>query len=153
MVLLNPDRGDQHDRSGGKRQAAILALAQSEPIANSPRARAGVELVAAEHAAQYRDLKQSRAILERIVALPFSALAAEDPVRRAAAIRLASLQAAAGAREAAATFASSGIAPNQCALLDQSPLVKCGLTATTITRANLFKWARASKGGRSPSSM
>ncbi len=114
----------REDPLNRKRVSAILAFAKLGPIASSARARAAIELAASEVASSGRDLPTARSLLAGVIALPVAALGADDPIRRAAAIRLASAQAAAGAKDAAAaTFASSGIAPNPCALLDQSPVV------------------------------
>lgn len=113
-----------NDRFNRKQVNAIIVLARSQRIAPDPKARAAIELVASDVAYGGRDLPTAQSLLEGVIALPLTALHVDDPIRPAAAIRLASLQAATGAREAAAaTFASSGIAPNQCALLDQSPVV------------------------------
>ncbi len=108
-----------------RRMAAGVRVRASDPaFADEPRARAWLLLIAAQHTADGDGLVEANAMLGDVLAMSVAGLAVDDPIRRAAAIRRASLQAALGQRDAAvATFAQSGVDPSQCALLDQTPIV------------------------------
>lgn len=101
------------------RAAALRALADADRF-NDARARAYVAVEAADAAGAARKPAEAAELLARVAGT--GGLAVDDPIRQAAAIRLASAQAALGDRAAAErTFATTGIAAEQCALLDAAP--------------------------------
>ena len=101
----------------------VAPLLGDPAIPAGSRARAGVLLVGAERSSYRRTDPRAIALLGEALATPPSALPEGDPIRQAAAIRLASLQAAAGDRASAeTTYRTGGLAPDQCALLDAEPV-------------------------------
>ena len=104
-------------------RARLTALRDAVPIAAAPRARAYVQIALAESSSRARAFDDARAGLRAVLATPEGQLATDDPLRRTAAMRLASLEAADGRRdEAVRLFAASGLDPSQCALIDQAPV-------------------------------
>lgn len=99
---------------------ALRELASEPRVAASPRAAAYVGLRLAQLLSAVRDRGEARLALSAI--LSRSGLTDSDPIRQAAAIRLASMEAAAGRiADAEALFRKSGLDPSQCSLLDQEP--------------------------------
>lgn len=108
-------------RNGGPRR--LLNPLLSDPAyAADPRARAALRVLVAD--AEKKEA--ARTLLAQV--RDDEALAANDPFRVGALVRLASLEHAAGDPAAArAAFASSGLAANQCAIVDKPPkLVRAG---------------------------
>lgn len=96
---------------------AVMPLASTPAYANDPKARSAILLLVAEKT----DSRSGRATLLQQVA-DDKRLATNDPLRVGALIRLASLQQQAGETATArATFERSGLAANQCAILDAPP--------------------------------
>ncbi len=96
---------------------AVMPLASTPVYANDPKARSAILLLVAEKT----DSRSARATLLQQVA-DDKRLATNDPLRVGALIRLASLQQQAGETATArATFEQSGLAANQCAILDAPP--------------------------------
>ncbi len=96
---------------------AMTPLLSVPAYANDPKARSAIVLLIAERTAS----RSRRATLLQQVA-DDKGLAANDPLRVGALIRLASLQQQAGETATArATFERSGLAANQCAILDAPP--------------------------------
>ncbi len=96
---------------------AMTPLLSVPAYANDPKARSAIVLLIAERT----DSRGRRADLLQQVA-DDKGLAANDPLRVGALIRLASLQQQAGETATArATFERSGLAANQCAILDAPP--------------------------------
>ena len=121
-ILTASDGADTSYFARKRRLTALRALADDPAIARDPHARAVTVLMQIDYGRSGPDAIQA---LRDIVALPPSALPADDQVRQAAAIRLASALAGAGAQtEAETAFKASGLAPDQCALLDAEPKMK-----------------------------
>ncbi|MGA1797501.1 hypothetical protein VH567_01810 [Sphingomonas sp. 4RDLI-65] len=103
----------------------ILTPMTVEPVyANDPQARAAIRLMMVDGTVA-RSLKSARndaaVVVLRQVA-DDKALKPNDPLRVGALIRIASIQEREGQIEAArATFASSGLTANQCAIMDAPP--------------------------------
>ncbi|MGU3390992.1 hypothetical protein [Sphingomonas sp. M1A8_2b] len=96
---------------------AVTPLLSMPVYANDPKARSAILLLIAE----WTSTRNRRAVLLQQVA-DDKGLAANDPMRVGALIRLASLQQQAGdTAMARATFDRSGLAANQCAILDAPP--------------------------------
>ncbi len=96
---------------------AMTPLLSVTAYANDPKARSAILLLIAERI----DSRSRRAVLLQQVA-DDKGLAANDPLRVGALIRLASLQQQAGETATArATFERSGLAASQCAILDAPP--------------------------------
>jgi outer membrane biosynthesis protein TonB len=96
---------------------AVTPLLSVPAYANDPQARAAIQLLIAERT----NNRTRRAPLLQEVA-DDTRLKPNDPFRVGALIRLASLQQQAGDTAAArATFDRSGLAANQCAILDAPP--------------------------------
>jgi len=106
-----------------RRRSQMAKVADDPLIAADPRARAAVLLVHAGMFAPTGGRSNSERMLIEVLATPVGSLGEGDPIRQAAAIRLASLQAASGQRAAAEnTFRTSGLTPEQCGLLDADPV-------------------------------
>lgn len=72
-----------------------------------------------------RDSAGAVAAFRRVTALPDTVLPPADPMRQAALLRLASAEAAAARPgEAARLYAATGLAPNQCALVEAKPTIR-----------------------------
>lgn len=100
------------------RRAVTPLLAQA-PYASDPQARAALRLLLADAERQRSD--PAAATLLDQVATDFG-LAANDPLKVGALIRLASIAQQRGDEAAAkAAFAKSGLAASQCALVDDAP--------------------------------
>ncbi len=96
---------------------AVTPLLSMPVYANDPEARSAILLLIAERT----NARNRRAVLLQQVA-DDQRLAANDPMRVGALIRLASLQQQAGdTATARATFDRSGLAASQCAILDAPP--------------------------------
>ncbi|MBC3940579.1 hypothetical protein [Sphingomonas albertensis] len=96
---------------------AVTPLLSMPVYANDPKARSAILLLIAERTSA----RNRRAVLLQQVA-DEKGLAANDPMRVGALIRLASLQQQAGdTAMARATFDRSGLAASQCAILDAPP--------------------------------
>lgn len=105
-----------------RRARELDTIADAPRFAADTRVRGWLLLMASEALAEAHDRARARARLEELATLRGAGFAANDPIHQAASIRLASSQAAEGARAAAtATFAKSGLDPSQCALLDATP--------------------------------
>jgi hypothetical protein len=120
-ILSDPEPDYQKRRANVR--DGLAALGSDPGIAGDARTLAGVRLVTADATDSKKTGAATMALLRQVIGLPASALAADDPIRSAAAVRLASLEAASGDRASAeATFKTSGLAPAQCALLDSTPV-------------------------------
>lgn len=120
-ILSDPELDYKKRRAN--MQSGLAALASDPLIAGDARTLAGTRLVTADVTDSKETAATTMALLRQVVDLPAVTLATDDPIRRAAAVRLASLEAAGGDRAAAeATFKTSGLAPEQCALLDSTPV-------------------------------
>lgn len=96
---------------------AVTPLLSMPVYANDPKARAAILLMIAERT---RSRTQRTTMLQSVA--DDKQLVSNDPLRVGALIRLASLQQEAGDTAAArATFDRSGLAANQCAILDAPP--------------------------------
>jgi tetratricopeptide (TPR) repeat protein len=106
----------------------VMTPMLGDPVyAADPAARAVVRLLLADSEGR-KGLERARVLLKQVADDP--ALPANDPRRVGALIRLASAEQATGNVAAAReTFDRSGLAANQCAILDKPPqLVKAGGT-------------------------
>ncbi len=96
---------------------AVTPLLSMPAYANDPQARSAILLMIAERT---RSMGRRAVLLQQVA--DDKALAANDPMRVGALIRLASVQQQAGETAAArTTFDRSGLAANQCAILDAPP--------------------------------
>ncbi|RXD07025.1 hypothetical protein EQZ23_02750 [Sphingomonas sp. UV9] len=97
----------------------------SEPVyANDPQARAAIRLMMVDGAVARtrKSQKNDAAILTLRQVADDKALKPNDPLRVGALIRIASIEERNGQIDAArATFASSGLTANQCAIMDAPP--------------------------------
>ncbi|TXC70806.1 hypothetical protein FSB78_07530 [Sphingomonas ginsenosidivorax] len=98
----------------------ILTPLLAEPVyAADPSARAAIRLFMADRERRANS-GRARQLLREVADDP--ALPANDPMRIGALIRLASAEEASGNKQAArASFDKSGLAANQCAILDTAP--------------------------------
>lgn len=129
------------EKKGVFRRIASPMLTQA-PYADDPQARAALRLFLADSDRKGWD-KAASAWLEQVV--DDTALSASDPLKVGALIRLASMAQQRGDEAAAkAAFARSGLAANQCALVDDAPkLLKVGGTFPTEAQAWGFEgWTR-----------
>ena len=112
------------DRTYGR---IIRPLLSDPAYAADPRSRAALRLLIADA----EKPPAAKALLAQV--REDGALPPTDPLRVGALVRLASLQHAAGDPIAArAAFERSGLAPNQCAIIDKAPkLVRAGGTFPT----------------------
>ncbi|KQM56545.1 hypothetical protein ASE69_02570 [Sphingomonas sp. Leaf208] len=111
------ESGSTDSWKDGTYARAVTPLLSVPVYANDPKARSAILLLMAERTSS----RTRRAVLLQQVA-DDKALAANDPLRVGALIRLASLQQQAGdTATARATFDRSGLAANQCAILDAPP--------------------------------
>jgi len=95
----------------------VMPLLSQAPYANDPKARSALRLFIAD-ANQHGS--RTRELLRQVADEP--GLAKNDPMRVVALVRLASLDQQAGdAAAARAAFEESGLAANQCALIDSPP--------------------------------
>jgi hypothetical protein len=100
--------------------------------AHDPRAHAALDLLSADVTAR-RHKDQSRALLQQVA--DDAALKANDPLRVGALVRIASLDQQAGDDDAArAAFAKSGLAADQCAIIDSPPKLLSVNTASEFPR-------------------
>ncbi len=96
-------------------------LAKEAPYAADAQSQAAIALMTADYLRRRSNGESRMLALIRPVAAD-TRLAATDPFRVGALIRIASIEQRRGELEAArATFASSGLAPDQCAILDAPP--------------------------------
>ncbi|MEG8024999.1 hypothetical protein QP162_12245 [Sphingomonas aurantiaca] len=102
---------------------AVTPLLSMPVYANDPKSRATILLLIAEST---RSRSRRAVLLQQVVDV--TGLAANDPMRVGALIRLASLQQQAGdTAMARTTFDQSGLSASQCAILDAPPrLVSAG---------------------------
>jgi hypothetical protein len=106
-------------KSPKARLEALDQLAQAPAIAADLRASSYVRLIRADW---LRGVGNSAAAEADLAAIDTGALPPGDPIRQAAAIRLAAIASAAKNTELAARyFLRSGLEPEQCSLLDQEP--------------------------------
>lgn len=120
---------------------AVTPLLSVPIYANDPKARSAILLMIAEQTSS----RSRRAVLLQQVA-DDKGLAANDPMRVGALIRLASVQQQAGdTATARATFDRSGLAASQCAILDAPPrFLSAGGTFPNEAMAWGFEgWTRA----------
>ncbi|QCB43156.1 hypothetical protein E5673_13780 [Sphingomonas sp. PAMC26645] len=111
------ETGSTDSWKDGTYARAVTPLLSMPVYANDPKARSAILLLMAERTSS----RTRRGVLLQQVA-DDKALAANDPLRVGALIRLASLQQQAGdTATARATFDRSGLAANQCAILDAPP--------------------------------
>lgn len=104
-----------------------------------PRAAAALRLTDADY--RYRAGKQRQVISLLTQVRDTPGLAPTDPMRAAALMRLASLQLSNGhAEEAQATFQQSGLASDQCALLDTKPRLKSNAAAYGGFPEEAMRW-------------
>lgn len=104
---------------GNSYRHLVEAQLQTPPYSEDGQTRAALRLLLAD-SRRARDRARTRALLEQAAAEP--GLAANHPLRVGALIRLASLEYADGKpAEARAAFDQSGLAANQCALVDAPP--------------------------------
>ncbi|MEG3166017.1 hypothetical protein U1701_15575 [Sphingomonas sp. PB2P19] len=106
----------------------VLTPLLADPVyAADPSARAAIRLLLADNERRTNS-ERSRTLLREVA--DDSALPGNDPMRVGALIRLASAEEANGNKQAArASFEKSGLAANQCAILDNPPrLVSAGGT-------------------------
>ena len=116
------------------------ALHSDPLIAADPRAAAAVRLEEAEYTHRNASKKQQAIqLLNGVRDMP--GLGENDPIRAAALVRLASLQLAAGEKEAAqATFRLSGLSGDQCALLDSPPKLRAGSFSSNDFPQEALRW-------------
>ena len=116
MVLTNASTAD----GPGSRslRAAYAALMARPDYAADPQARATIRMAASD--AEKPQSERAVALLRQIADDP--ALAANDPLKVGALVRIASAEQASGdAAAARAAFDRSGLSASQCALLDTPP--------------------------------
>lgn len=125
MVMLYFDMASRVSSSadtahGGYRR--LLTPLLSDPVyAAAPSARAALRLLLADSEEKITS-ERARVLLQEVAG--DRALAANDPLRVGALIRLASAAQAGGHSAAArASFDQSGLAANQCAILDRQPAI------------------------------
>ena len=110
------------DAGRARRNMIFEKLASDPVIASDPIAHAAVLVAQADSFDARGGSTSSARVLGEVMNIPVSSLPEGDPIRQAAAIRLASVQAGAGDRVAAeATFRTSGLAAEQCGLIDADP--------------------------------
>ncbi|MES3098184.1 hypothetical protein [Sphingomonas faeni] len=115
IIVRETDSADSW--KDGAYARAVTPLLSMPIYANDPKARSAILLLIAERT----DSRSRRAVLLQQVA-DDKGLAVNDPLRVGALIRLASLQQQAGETATArTTFERSGLAANQCAILDAPP--------------------------------
>jgi hypothetical protein len=120
----------------------VSPLLTQAPYAGNPQARGALRLFLADSERHGSD-KAASVLLAQIV--DDAALPANDPLKVGALIRLASMAQQRGDEAAAKTaFARSGLAANQCALVDDAPkLVSVGGTFPSEAQAWGFEgWTR-----------
>ena len=102
------------------RYATVVEAALAEPYyANDPKSRAAIRLMLAD-ALRARHEDQARQFLQQ--AADDGELAANDPLKVGALVRMASIDAGNGKLDQArAAFKRSGLSADQCALLDSPP--------------------------------
>ncbi len=104
---------------GGVFRRVMTPMLAEPSYAADPSARAAVRLLLADNERRL-DSDRSRALLQQVAT--DAALPVNDPMRVGALIRLASAEEASGDKAAArAAFDKSGLAANQCAILDKPP--------------------------------
>jgi hypothetical protein len=129
----------------GKRsmfRRVVSSLLTQAPYAGDPQARAALRLFLADNERNGSD-KAAAALLTQVAG--DTALPANDPLKVGALIRLASMAQQRGDEAAAkAAFAQSGLAANQCALVDDAPkLVSVGGIFPTEAQSWGFEgWTR-----------
>lgn len=124
VSLASAAAADEHDGSYAARvarwRAADRTLLSDPAIAADPHARGVVRLLVAEPGPRGSPPPDAAALLRAVADDP--ALPEHDPLRSVARVRLASFLARAGDLDAARTaFAASGVAAQQCSLVDARP--------------------------------
>jgi hypothetical protein len=128
IVFVQTSRGLRATTLAGvaRERATALQSALAEPtIANDAVAAPALLLEMAETLRTNKDDPAARQMLQRIVDFP--GLAANDPAKVAALVRIASIEARAGDLEAAQqAFLKTGLSESQCALVDAKPVLTGG---------------------------
>ena len=113
-ALVDPWRNDRYRRT-------VTPMASEPVYAADPQARAALRLTLADAAKAGRSNDAQTSVLLRQVA-DDAGLKPNDPLRVGALVRLASIEQRNGRADVArASFASSGLSANQCAILDAPP--------------------------------
>ncbi len=113
-ALVDPWLNDRYRRT-------VTPMASEPVYASDPQARAAIRLILADRARADRGEDGQTSILLRQVA-DDAALKPNDPLRVGAFVRLASIEQRNGRADVArASFASSGLSADQCAILDAPP--------------------------------
>lgn len=106
--------------------AAVTPLLREPAYAQDPQARAAVRLMLADAAVGKERSGAATALLRQVADDP--GLKPTDPLRVGALVRIASIEEQNGAPGAArATFAATGLAANQCAVMDAPPRMISGV--------------------------
>ncbi|MEG3150417.1 hypothetical protein U1769_11040 [Sphingomonas sp. ZT3P38] len=106
-------------KRGGEFARDTMALLSQPLYANDPQARSAVRLLIAD-ADERSKGSRTRELLRQVA--DDSALAANDPLRVGALVRIASIEKQSGNVEAArVAFERSGLAANQCGIVDSPP--------------------------------
>lgn len=113
------ETGSADPGRNGAYARAVTPLLSEPAYADDAQARSAIRLLLADSERRAKS-GRARAMLEQVAS--DAALARADPMRVGALIRLASLEQASGdAAAARKAFDSSGLAANQCAILDAPP--------------------------------
>ncbi len=118
------EKGRTSKQRARLRRDSLQALLEQQQAAGLDRSREGM-LIRLRLGDAHDDLGETlpaRTLFDAVVAAPESLLPAADPIRTSALLRLSSLAAAAnGTQAAAAAMAATGLAPEQCAVVDTKP--------------------------------
>lgn len=126
------------DRNAASYLGAIEAAMQDERIRKDAVARAALRLMLVDSRGQKWN-REDEALLRSVI--DDDGLAASDPFRVGALIRLASQQFRQGDDEAArATFKLSGLSSEQCALVDAPPALKKGSISDSDFPQEALTW-------------
>jgi hypothetical protein len=130
---------EQSARRGAYKPVDWSALVADPAIQASPRASAAVRIFQVETLAQKERRESAKPMLQQVVAMP--GLAATDPLKVAALLRLSSLELTSGNAEAArASFAATGLSAQQCALIDPGPVKSSGHMRPTDFPMEAARW-------------
>lgn len=120
---------------GGRLRARLRELAADPSYAADPRARAAARLLLADAESNER----ARAPLDAVA--NDGTLAANDPLKIGALIRIASIDHANGDTAAArAAFARSGLSADQCALVDKEPRMLGASAGSSSFPTEALRW-------------
>jgi tetratricopeptide (TPR) repeat protein len=123
-----------------RQRLTILDTALSDPfLANDPPTASVLLLAKADISRSLKEDVTARQALDRIIG--FVGIANNDPVKVAALVRIASINAASGNMEAAReAFLKTGLSESQCALADAKPVQTGGTISDSDFPAEAMQW-------------